>query len=76
MSARDDYFLSDRDLSEDGMLAVMCAEIDRLRARVAELEDIPPHPYFLAWAKVDKLPIIIKHDGRWIHVGPEPPEAP
>lgn len=51
----------------------MREEIAQLRAHVAELESTPPHPNWLAWAKVDKLPILAQIDGRWIHIGPEPP---
>jgi len=46
--------------------------IEHLEARIAELQAIPPHPAYLPWVKTD-LPVIVKTETGWVHVGPEPP---
>lgn len=54
----------------------MREEIAQLRAHVAELEAIPPHPAFLPWVQTDETKgggVIVKIDGGWVHIGPNPP---
>jgi hypothetical protein len=50
-------------------------EIDRLQARVAELEAIPPRPAFLPWAKLDPsdVGVIVKTEAGWAYIGAKPP---
>jgi hypothetical protein len=57
------------------MVPALLDEIDRLRARVAELEAIPPHPYHLPWVKVDPnvRALVLKTDVGWVYIGAEPP---
>jgi cell wall assembly regulator SMI1 len=46
--------------------------IEHLEARIAELQAIPPHPAYLPWVKTD-LPVIVKTETGWVHIGPEAP---
>lgn len=84
MTARDDY----PELKNEAVLGVLPSlraqcdsaldEIDMLRAHVAELESIPPHPAWTPFIILEPMRSIMvqRADGSWVHIGPEPPALP
>lgn len=55
---------------------VVGRELDRLYARIAELEARPPHPWYLPWAKLDPTTaaVIVRTDQGWVQISVDPPE--